>query len=151
MITPATPSAATARTCPGAPMPPAAVTGPGGAGRAGGGRRSHRRRVAGPAAHLHGDAHRGADGGDQVRLHRPSGARAVEVDDVQPARTRRLEAARHRDRVVAVHGLALESALEESDAAAAAEVDRGIDDHASWRTKLSSNRRPTCWLFSGWN
>src|SRR5438034_719513 len=120
MITPATPSVATARTCSSAPTPPEAMTGT-------------------PAARA------------TVRLHRPSGARAVEVDDVQPACTRRLEAARHRDRVVAVHGLALESALEEPDAAAAAEVDRGIDDHASWRTKLSSNRRPTCWLFSGWN
>src|SRR5438552_2273802 len=127
MITPATPSAATARTCSSAPMPPEAMTGtPAARATARVPSRSRPRPV-------------------------PSGARAVEVDDVQPARTRRLEADRHRDRVVAVHGFALESALEESDAAAAAEVDRGIDDHASWRTKLSSNRRPTCWLFSGWN
>src|SRR5438128_2199977 len=81
----------------------------------------------------------------------PPGARAVQVDDVEPARPRGREAARHRDRVVAVHRLALEGALEQSDAAAAAEIDRGVDDHASWRTKLSSSRRPTCWLFSGWN
>src|SRR5438445_82320 len=104
-----------------------------------------------PAAHLHGDAHRGADGGHQVGLHRPPGARAVQVDDVEPARPRGREAARHRDRVVAVHRLALEGALEQSDTAAAAEIDRGVDDHASRRTKLSSSRRPTCWLFSGWN
>src|SRR5438094_253567 len=69
----------------------------------------------------------------------------------RPARPRGREAARHRDRVVAVHRLALEGALEQSDTAAAAEIDRGVDDHASRRTKLSSSRRPTCWLFSGWN
>src|SRR5207247_2073362 len=119
--------------------------------RARGERRLHRRPVAEPAAHLHGDAHRGADGSHQVGLHRPPGARAIQVDDVEPARARRLEATSDRHRIVAVHRLAVESALEEPHAAAAAEIDRGIDDHASWRTKLSSSRRPTCWLFSGWN
>src|SRR5436309_908793 len=137
MMTPATPSAATARTWSRAPMPPEAITGTPPAALA--------------TARVRGDARRGADGGHKIGLHRPPGARAVQVDDVEPACPRGREAARHRDRVVAVHRLALEGPLEQSDATAAAEIDRGVDDHASWRTKLSSSRRPTCWLFSGWN
>src|SRR5262245_26186991 len=112
--------------------------------------------VAQAATDLHGNLHRGADGGHQLRLHRTAGARAVQVDDVQPARARRREAARHRHRVVAVDRLAIVGALQEADAAPAAQVDGGVDGHASPRprttpTKFSSRPSPTCWLFSGWN
>src|SRR5262245_16465778 len=112
-----------------------------------------RGRVAEPAAHLHRDVDGGADRTDEVGLRGPSGARAVEVDDVEPARARGGEPARHRDRIVAVDRLAVEGALPEADAAAAAQVERRIDRHAprTTPTKLSSMRSPTCWLFSGWN
>src|SRR5262249_53938425 len=100
-------------------------------------------------------------------------------DDVQTPRSLTRPALCHRDRVVAVRRLGSEVALQEPDAAAAAQVDRRDHREASHqrsrrrrahdanalqagapagraaprgaRTKLRSRARPACWLFSGWN
>src|SRR4029077_2259082 len=106
-----------------------------------------------PAPHLHGDADGRADGRHPRSLHGAAGARAVEVHDVDPARPERLPAPRDADRVVAVDRLAGEIALREAHAAAAAEVDGRVDDHAraaTVRTNPRSRLSPTRWLFSGW-
>jgi hypothetical protein len=124
------------------------------AGRTGREHRGHGGRVAQPPAHLHRNVDGAADGLDELRLHRTPLARAVEIDDVQPARARGLPAPRDRDRIVAVDRLLIELALEETHAPPAAQVDRGVDDHPrprTTRTKPSRRRSPTCWLFSGWN
>src|SRR5262249_9721678 len=113
--------------------------------------RLDRRGVAQPAAHLNGDADRAADGGDQRRLYRPPGTRAIEVHDVDPPCPQRLPATGKDHGVVAVDGLAREIALGKTHAAAAAQVDCGIDDHrAMVRTNPRSRLKPTRWLFSGW-
>ena len=70
--------------------------------------------------------------------------------------------ARHRRGIAAVDGLLLELALLEAHDLAPAHVDGGHDDHAgllaatasgtrTCRTKFAIRRRPTAWLFSGWN
>ena len=76
-------------------------------------------------------------------------ALVTSIVDLDGARL--LPAAGDRDRVVAVHRLLRELAPQQAHAAPAAEVDRGVDRHGSARTKLSSRRSPTRWLFSGWN
>src|SRR5207244_1869249 len=149
MMTPATPSApsaATARRWSSEPIPPEAITGrPAARATARVPARSGPSSVpsrstsvyttatapmpaAQPAAHRDRDRRRPADPPHQRRLHRPAGARAVEVDDVQPLRPRRGPRAGDRDRIVAVDGLPVERALQEPDAAAAAQVDGRIDD-----------------------
>ena len=124
------------------------------ASRTRGEHRGDRVHVAQAAADLHRDRHGTADLAHQMRLQRPASARAVEVDDVQPRRAGRGPGSRDRDGIVAVHRLPVELALHEPDAAATAQVDRRIDDHARPRTtatKFSRRRSPTAWLFSGWN
>ena len=70
-------------------------------------------------------------GEDRRCLGRSSRPRPVEVDHVEPARAGRGEPLRHRDRIVAVRGLALEVALAQADDSAAAQVDRRQDLEAS--------------------
>ncbi len=69
----------------------------------------------------------------------------------------RLEAPRHLGRVDPVEGLLAGAALHQAHDAPLPDVDRRDDDHAALRdasttrTKLSTMRSPTSWLFSGWN
>src|SRR6185369_3639302 len=99
---------------------------------------------------------RPADGGREVggldRDRAEHGARGAGGEH-RIDRRRVAEPAAHLHRIVAVDGLAVEGALPETHAAAAAQVERRIDRHAprTTPTKLSSSRSPTCWLFSGWN
>src|SRR5262249_45483130 len=80
-----------------------------------------------PAAGLH-RARAGAadrpDGGDVPQL---PGSGRVEVDDMDPARAHRLEAARHDHGVVGVHGLVVEVASQQPHHIAATDVDRRVE------------------------
>src|SRR5207249_1134968 len=113
------------------------------------------------APHLHGHLDRGDDLLHRVEL-RPVRDGGVEVHQVQPRRALRLPPARDLGRVRAVDLLLLELALLEADHLASAHVDGGHHDHAEAsvrprprpaqnRTKFSTRRSPTSWLFSGWN
>ena len=77
--------------------------------------------------HRHVDGRR--DGGDQLAVHRLAGAGGVEVDRVDPAGAGGHERLGHRHRVVAVHALAVEVALDELHDLAAAQVDRRVEVH----------------------
>src|SRR2546425_69908 len=127
MITPATPSAASAArapTCAAEPTPPEAMTGmPAARATA----RVPSRAGPRPAADLDRDGDRRADRPHEVRLHGPADTRAVEIDDVQPPRAGRLEAAGDRDGIVAVHGLAIELPLHQPHTTPPAQIDGGID------------------------
>ena len=104
-----------------------------------------RRQVADAAAQL--DAHTEPvdcrqDGAHRVRVQRPAGNGAVQVDDVQPAAPLRREGARLAGRVVAEHGDARHVAALEAHALAVLDVDGREEDHGalmaasagSWRS-----------------
>ena len=82
--------------------------------------------------------------------------RTVEIHDVQPARAERAVAGRELERIHVVARLLGEIALEQSHAAAVAQIDGGDQFHwmhVSLKThrKLSSIRAPTLDDRSGWN
>ena len=107
-------------------------------------------------AHLDRDADRRDHRADRVRL-RQAVDRRVEVHEVDPLGALRLPAPRHLGGVHPVEGLLAGAALPQAHHATLAHVDGGDDDHAALRaasttrTKLSTMRSPTSWLFSGWN
>src|SRR5262249_45030231 len=109
--------------------------------------------------HAAADLHRDPDGTDDARDGRglrPAAQRGVEVHEVDPLRALALEATRDVGRVHGVDRLLVRAALLQAHDAALAQVDRGHDDHAAAReatpvTKFATSRRPTAWLFSGWN
>ena len=76
--------------------------------------------------------------------------RAVEVDDVQPVRAALRELADELHRPLVEHRGARAIAGLEPHGAAAEQIDRRQELHAP-STKLRRMRRPTAWLFSGWN
>jgi hypothetical protein len=86
-------------------------------------------------------------------------AGAVEVDDVQPFGAALHPRARGAERVGVVDGLGAEVALAQADGLAAADVDRGVEDHAvagvptrsQAALKLASSLSPCREDFSGWN
>src|SRR5207253_1161640 len=76
------------------------------------------------ATYLYGDADGLQNRPERVEVDRLPGARAVEVDDVQPGRTEFGPLPRHRAGVIRVNGLLGVIALVETDAAPAAQVNR---------------------------
>src|SRR5262249_46531841 len=107
------------------------------------------------ATHLDGDPH-GAHHARDRRALRRAAHRRVEIDEGDPPGAVALEAARDLRGIEAVHRLLLRAPLVQAHHAALAQVDRGNDDHAALReatpaTKFATSRRPTAWLFSGWN
>ena len=114
---------------------------------------------------LHGHVDRRRDRTDHRTVHRLTGARRVEVDDVDPRRAGCGEGTRLRDGIVAVHRLAVVVTLVEPHTAATEQVDGGIQVHlvrsaasgpapghaATERTKLSRICKPVAPDFSGWN
>ena len=77
-----------------------------------------------PAAHLHRARHRFTDRSDLREVRALTGARGVEIHDVDPARACGSELARDAHRVVVIDGLRREVALVQADAVPAAQVDR---------------------------
>ena len=87
-----------------------------------------RRHVAKPAAELDGNrARRVEDRGDGLAVDRTPRQRPVQIDDVQEPRPGFDEAARLRRGVVAVDGRILHPPLQQADALAALEIDRGVE------------------------
>ena len=82
------------------------------------------------AAELDRHVDRGANAGNRLDVDRPAGEGAVEIDDVQPLRAGRRPAPRGFSGIVVEDGLASEIALDQTDAAAAADVDCRVEDHA---------------------
>jgi len=94
------------------------------------------------------------DPGDEGAIHGITGARRVEVDDVQPRRTGVGERKRHGHRVVSVHRLAGVVALGQAHHLSSAQVDGRIQVDAHDRTpstKLRNRAKPLGPDFSGWN
>src|SRR5207249_352796 len=88
------------------------------------------RPVTDTATGLDGHADGERDGHDDVAVAAVPLGR-VEVDDVDPGRTRGLELLRDRDRIVAVHRFVGEVALPQSHDATVTNVDRRIQIHSS--------------------
>ena len=103
------------------------------------------------AAQLHVERGRAQDRLDRGAVARLAGERAVEIDDVEPARARSSEALRLGRRIVVEHGRGAHLAAHQAHAAPVLQVDRGIEDHGRQPRKLAMRRRPAPWLFSGWN
>ncbi len=104
-------------------------------------------------AGLHPDAGRRDLGGDLRQrgpLVRHTGARRIEVDDVDPRGAAPGEPRRQLQRV-AVARLAIEVALGQPHGSAVAQIDRRVEDHAASATKFDSRARPLRPDFSGWN
>ena len=78
-------------------------------------------------------------------------ARAVEIDDVQPGRAQRTVATEQLVRLEVVAGLGSEVAAQQAHAMAAAQVDRGDQQHQWSLRKLASKRAPAAPERSGWN
>src|SRR5262249_20785393 len=103
------------------------------------------------------DAGRAHDGPHAVAVDGPALAGAVEVDHVKVGRAGAGPPLRHGGGVVAEDGLLRIVALPQPHAAAAAQVDGGVEQHAEsppcqrHATKRRSISSPTRWLFSGWN
>ena len=100
----------------------------------------------------------GGDPPQVLEVLRLAVARAVQVDHVQRLGPGLHEAAGRLQRVVRVHGLAVEVALLEAHRPPVADVDRGQEDHAARLSapaqipaKLRSTRSPFAPDFSGWN
>ena len=106
-----------------------------------------------PAAVLDRDPGPGGDPPEVVERRRRAGAGAVEVDDVQVARARLDPRPRGLQRIVVVDGLRVEVAVREPHGAPAADVDRGVEDHAAtWApANVRSSASPSSEDFSGWN
>ena len=90
---------------------------------------------------------------DVVEVDRLALARAVEVDDVQEARSGLDERAGGLERVVGVDRLVVEVALAQPHGLAVADVHRRQQDHAARAqpTKFASRRSPSGPDFSGWD
>ena len=101
---------------------------------------------------------------DRGGIDRLAGEGAVEIDDVEVLEALRLERLRLRRRIAVEHGRARHVALLEAHAEAVLEVDGGKQDHgalsrharagrltASTSGNWRSARKPSRWLFSGWN
>ena len=105
--------------------------------------------------HLGGRADRGDDRRHDRPVDRIARLGGVEIDDMDPGRSRGGEVAGDRDRVVAVDRLVVVVAGAQPHDPAAEQIDGGIEvDHAALRqtsTKLLSSRRPGRLDFSGWN
>ena len=105
--------------------------------------------VAHAAAELHFHLHRCQDAFDRRRVHRLPGEGAVEIDDVQIAKTLLLEPLGLRGRVGVEDGCLRHVAAHEADAFAVLQVDRGKEYHGRHFRKLAISARPRVWLFSG--
>ena len=75
--------------------------------------------------------------------------RAVEIDDVDALGAGLGELGAQPPRLVVIDHRGVAQAVGEAHRLAAEQIDRGEDLHE--RTKFSSRRSPTRWLFSGWN
>src|SRR6185312_4818820 len=111
-----------------------------------------------PAAELDGHAELPRDPLQMLQVRGSAVARAVEIDDVQPAGTALDPRARRGQRLGVVDRLLREVALREPHGLAAADVDGRVEDHAATARsrshvalKLASRRRPALEDFSGWN
>src|SRR5690606_34113923 len=97
-----------------------------------------------PAAGLHGYRDTSRDGGDDVTVHGHTGARRVQVHDVDPRGTGGLEGAGLGDGVVAVDGLSGVVALVQTDAASVAQIDGRVQVHRgpdAQRSPTTASRR----------
>jgi hypothetical protein len=117
-------------------------------------RRLDRVLVAKPTSKLDRSAER-HDVAHRLQVLGPAGERPVEVNDVKEARRLVRPAAGGVERVVVVADLATVVALGEPHDVAAANIDRGVEDHAGTAAqipaKFASTRRPAALDFSGWN
>ena len=82
-----------------------------------------------------------------------AGNRPLQVDNVDPFASRRLEFTCLPGRVVSIDGRSIEIATEQPHTAPPLEIDGGIQKHqkpqGSQRRKLAISRNPAFWLFSG--
>ena len=82
-------------------------------------------------------------------------AGTVEVDDVKRLGPFCDPTGRRHRRVIVEDGLARKVATFEANALAGPNIDGRDNNHgclpAAMAAKLSSKRKPTAWLFSGWN
>ena len=110
-------------------------------------------KIAHAAAELDRNGRHGRDDFRHERaLLRLPGERSVQVDDVEPCGAEVFPPARHCDRVVGEHRLAVAPALVQANAPPLAQVDGRNDDHRpsfTMAAKFSSMRMPHPWLFSG--
>src|SRR5205807_743040 len=84
-------------------------------------------------------------------VHRLARKRAIEIDDVEIFEALRGEHARLHGRIVVKEGRARHVALFEPHALAVLQVDRREEDHGVHFRKFAISRKPSRWLFSGWN
>src|SRR5205085_2917671 len=88
------------------------------------------------------------EAGNQIVLARRSVSGAVEIDDMGPGRPGLREGFKRGARIGGIDGGVLESALRQAHAAAAHQVDGGVDQHDR---NASRKRAPAPALRSGWN
>ena len=102
-------------------------------------------------AELHRKAHALEDRLHRRAVHGLAREGAVEIDDMQGLEALRLEARSLRGGVIVEDGCLRHVALLQANALAVLEVDGGVKDHGRHARKFWRSRRPSCWLFSGWN
>src|SRR4029077_20675238 len=90
-----------------------------------------RRPVADAAAELQRNFHGAENGFDSRGIHRLSGKKALEIDDVQIIKTLALERPRLRRRVAVEHGRARHVALLQAHGEPFLEIDGGKQDHGT--------------------
>ena len=76
---------------------------------------------------------------------------AVEIDAMQPFETLAREGGGLIGGIVIEDRGLLHVALNEADAMAFLQIDRGKENHGRHLRKLAIRARPSFWLFSGWN
>ncbi len=107
--------------------------------------------IANAAAELHAQFDARQNFIDRLRIHRLAGEGAVEIDDMEMREALARESFRLRRRVFVEDGRLVHIALEQADAFARFEIDRGIKNHGRHLRKLAIKASPMDWLFSGWN
>src|SRR6185312_6499818 len=111
----------------------------------------HTGAVANAAAQLDGKRDGGADGADRLRIDASAGERAIQIHAMKPAKALARKASRLRGGIGIEDGSLFHQPALQPHALAVLEIDGGEDDHGDQERKLASSRRPTAWLFSGWN
>ena len=91
------------------------------------------------------------DPADVLEVHGLARAGAVEIDDVEPARSPVYPAPGRDDRIVVVGHLLVVVALDQPDGLAVADVNRRVEDQLQMRMKLARRPSPAELDFSGWN
>ena len=80
--------------------------------------------------------------GDRIAIHRLTGKRAVEIDDMQVIRARIGEQRRLMRGIVAINGGAIHIAFRQADDLPALQVDCGEDGQGRHSRNLSSSANP---------